>query len=235
MKARAFQLIAQALLACLLAPAAARAQRDDYLGGTLAPGVLEPHETDLEYRMDMGRGGSGGPWRHEGLVEYGLTNRWMLAGRFAWAREGGQGLDWRSSRLGARLRVLGQEPWPLSLGLAAFVDWRGGVGPRDTAFQPRLTASRYLGNLTLDANLGQSLPASGGGSGALAWLGAHWDVSEVFRFGMEARFDSRRGGAVLVPQLWLGAPDRYSLKAGYSTNTADGGESFLRLELGVGF
>jgi hypothetical protein len=64
--------------------------------------------------------------------------------------------------------------------------------------------------------------------------GLRYDVSELFRFGSELRYDTGERSVTAVPQVWLALPHDLTLKGGYSYDFAKPHLRFLRLTIEVG-
>src|SRR5262249_3784763 len=101
--------------------------------------------------------------------------------------------------------------------------------------EPRLILSKDIGELNLTMNAAEEIPFNGPNASLELRGGIRYDASELFRFGMEARYDTAEKSETVVPQVWLALPDDLTIKAGYSYDFGQPHFRFARLAIEKGF
>ena len=88
-------------------------------------------------------------------------------------------------------------------------------------------------NFTL--NVAEELPVNRGAPSVELASGARYDVTKLFRFGSELKYDVHERGGAVIPQIWLAFPRDITFKAGYSKGFDQNREDFVRFVIEVEF
>lgn len=108
----------KAVLLCpsfVLCAATVYALREDYIDETLVFATLERSAVEPGYWFDLGRDGSGHFMRHNVVLEYGITDHWIIDGRATVLDERGDGFHFDSSRLETRYRFYEEGTLPIDI------------------------------------------------------------------------------------------------------------------------
>lgn len=227
-------LIIPTLLFLLLCSSRALAHREDYIDETLVFLTLERGEIETEYWFDAGRDDSDRFLRHHLALEYGITDHWMVDGRITGLDE--QGFHFDSSRLETRYRFFDEGTLPVDIAVSGEINTqRDEHGRQIAGVEPRLILSRDFGKLNLTANLAEEIPFSHDHPSFEVRGGWRYDVTELFRFGTEVRYDNQERSVGVIPQVWFAFPHDVTFKAGYSNDFGGIHERFVRVAFELGF
>jgi hypothetical protein len=79
------------------------------------------------------------------------------------------------------------------------------------------------------------LPVNRGAPSVELASGTRYDLTQLFRFGSELKYDVHDRSGSVIPQVWFAFPHDITLKAGYSKGFDLNRENFVRLAIEVGF
>ena len=88
---------------------------EDYIDETLVYATLERGAVEPGYWFDIGRDDSGQFMRHNVVLEYGITDHWMVDGRATGIDERRDGFHFDSSRLETRYRFFDEGMLPVDI------------------------------------------------------------------------------------------------------------------------
>lgn len=83
--------------------------------------------------------------------------------------------------------------------------------------------------------MAEELPVNRGTPGLGVASGTRYDMTELFRFGSELKYDVHERSGAIIPQIWLALPHEVTFKAGYSKGFDLNREDFMRLAIEVEF
>jgi hypothetical protein len=66
-------------------------------------------------------------------------------------------------------------------------------------------------------------------------LGARYDLTQLFRFGSEIKYDVHERSGSVIPQIWFAFPHDVTFKAGFSAGFDRNHENFARFVIEVEF
>jgi hypothetical protein len=88
-------------------------------------------------------------------------------------------------------------------------------------------------NFTL--NVAEESPVNRGAASVALASGARYDVTKLFRFGSELKYDMHDRDGAVISQIWLTFPRDITYKAGYSKRFDQNREDFARFVVEVEF
>ncbi len=226
----------------LVIPGVAFAHREDFIDETLVYVTLEKREIEPEYWLDLGRkpseelGKKVQFLRHSFACEYGITDHWMVDGRFTIEDARHEGTHFESGRFETRYRFFEEGEKPIDVAISSeFNTERSDSGRQNPALEPRLILSRDFGRLNLTSNLPVEIPLRAGSAAFVPSFGFRYNTVGIFRFGCEVKYDTHVHKDSVVPQIWLALPREVTVKLGYSFGFNHNREDFGRVALEVGF
>jgi hypothetical protein len=220
----------------LLPVGTARAHREDYIDETLVFQTLEQHAVEPEYWFDYGTRPEGDFTRHNVAVEYGITDHLMIDGRATIDNPDNSKANFDSARFEIRSRFAEEGDWPIDVALSAETNARRlENGHYQYGVEPRLILSKDFAKLNLTLNVAEQLPVNRGTPSLELASGARYDVTKLFRFGSELKYDVHERGGAVIPQIWLALPRDLTFKAGYSKGFDQNRENFVRFAIEVEF
>jgi hypothetical protein len=209
---------------------------EDYIDETLVYATLERGAVEPGYWFDIGRDDSGQFMRHNLVLEYGITDRWMIDGRATVLDERGDGFHFDSSRLETRYRFFDAGTLPVDIAASGEINSnRDENGHQIAGIEPRLILSKNLGNLNLTFNFAVEFPFNRHSPSVETRGGLEYDVTRFFHFGTELRYDTEEHAVAVIPQIWFTFPHKVTLKSGYSYDFGVMHERFFRTALIVEF
>jgi hypothetical protein len=230
--------LAMLLISLVLCPRVASAHRDDYLNETIVYLTLPRGEIEGEYWLDRGHtNGRGDFTRHNAAVEWGITDRWMVDGRFTGITEDGQGTRFDSARAETRYRFSEEGVGPVDLAVSCEVNAeRDPDGPTAVGVEPRVILSKdFEEKLNLTVNLSEEIPVRSGSSAFLAAFGCRYNWTNLVRVGSEFQYDFGDHSGSAIPQVWFAFTHDILLKIGYSIGFDQNPDDFARAALEVDF
>jgi hypothetical protein len=202
---------------------------EDYIDETLVFATLERGAVEPAYWFDIGRDDSGYFMRHNFVLEYGITDHWMIDGRATVLDERGDGFHFDSSRLESRYRFFDKGTLPIDMAVSGEVNSnRDEQGHQIVGIEPRLILSKELGKLNVTLNFAAEFPFTRHNPSIEARGGWEYDATDFFHFGTELRYDTQEHAAGVIPQIWFTFPHNVTLKAGYSYDFGATHERFFR-------
>ena len=209
---------------------------EDYIDETLVFATLERSAVEPGYWFDLGRDDSGHFMRHNVVLEYGITDHWMIDGRATVLDVRGDGFHFDSSRLETRYRFFEEGTLPIDIAASGEINSnRDENGHQIIGTEPRLILSKQLGKLNVTLNFAAEFPFSRHSPSLETRGGWEYDVTDFFHFGSEERYDTQEHSVAVIPQIWLTFPHKVTLKAGYSYDFGTTHERFLRTAVLVEF
>jgi hypothetical protein len=209
---------------------------EDYIDETLVYDTLERGAVEPGYWFDIGRDDSGQFMRHNLVLEYGITDHWMIDGRATGLDERRDGFHFDSSRLETRYRFFDEGMLPIDIAASGEINSnRDETGHQIVGIEPRLILSKQLGKLNMTFNLSAEFPFSRHSPSVETRGGCEYDVTDFFHFGTELRYDTREHAVAVIPQIWVTLPHKVTLKAGYSYDFGTTHEKFLRTAVVIEF
>ena len=88
-------------------------------------------------------------------------------------------------------------------------------------------------NITL--NVAEELPVNRGTPSVELASGALYDMTQLFQFGSELKYDVHNRSGAVIPQIWFAFPHEITLKVGFSAGFDRNHENFMRLAIEVEF
>lgn len=213
------------------------AHRDDYLDETFVYVTLERAELEPEYWLDIGdhTHGAGDFLRHNLATEYGLTDRWMVDGRFTFTDDRGDAIRVASGRVETRYRSAEEGTYPVDVALSAEIATeRTSNGTYESALEPRLIFSKDLQELNLTLNLVEEIPTSEGRPGFAPSFGFRYGTTGLLRLGSEFKYNTGNSQGAIVPQVWFALEHEVTVKLGFSHGFDRNREDFSRVAIEVG-
>jgi len=224
-------------LPLLLFAGEASAHRDDYLNETVVYLTLEQNEVEAEYWFDRGwRSGGGHDFtRHNGAVEWGITNHWMMDGRVTAIADGDTRFD--SARIESRYRFFDEGTLPVDMAASVEVNSeREPDGSTASGIEPRVILSRDFAEKTnVTANLSEEIPLESGTSAFLVALGGRYNWSDLVRLGSELQYNFDEHTGSVIPQLWLAFVSDLTIKVGEAIGIDREPNDFARIAVEVEF
>jgi len=230
------------LLASLLKCELAFAHRDDYLDETLVYLTLEKGEVEPEYWLDAGTRSEEGSdkkmqfLRHNLATEYGITDHWMIDGRFTLEAVRHEETVFQSGRFETRYRFFEEGEKPIDVAVSAEANTeRDKENRQQPALEPRLILSKDFEALNFTLNLPEEIFLRSGELAFVPSFGLRYNATEFLRLGAEVRYDTHAHEDSVVPQIWFAFPHEMTLKLGYSFGFNHNEEDFMRAALEAGF
>ena len=212
------------------------AHREDYIDETLVFQTVQQHAMEPEYWFDYGTRPGTDFTRHHVALEYGITSHLMLDGRATVEDPSNDDANFDSARLEIRSRFAEEGDWPIDVAVSAEANTRRlENGHYEYGLEPRLILSKDVAKLNFTLNVAEELPVNRGTPGLGVASGTRYDVTELFRFGSELKYDVHERSGAIIPQIWLALPHEITFKAGYSKGFDLNREDFMRLAIEVEF
>ena len=209
---------------------------EDYIDETLVFVTLERGAVEPAYWFDIGRDDSGDFMRHNLVLEYGITDHWMIDGRATGFDESRDGFQFDSSRLETRYRFFDQGTLPVDIAASGEINSRRDEnGHQIVGIEPRLILSKELGRLNMTLNFASEFSFSRHSPSVETRGGCEYDVNNFFHFGTELPYDTEEHAVAVIPQIWFTLPYKVTLKAGYSYDFGATHERFLRTAVVIEF
>jgi hypothetical protein len=219
-----------------LCAATVYAHGEDYIDETLVYITLERGAIEPAYWFDIGRDDSGQFMRHNFVLEYGITDHWMIDGRATGLDERCDSFRFDSSRLETRYRFSDQGTLPVDIAASGEINSRRDEnGHQIIGIEPRLILSKQLGKLNITFNVAAEFPFSRHSPSLETRGGWEYDTTDLLHFGTELRYDTEEHAVAVIPQIWFTFPHKITLKAGYSYEFGATHERFLRTAVIVEF
>ncbi|MBO0695653.1 MAG: hypothetical protein J2P56_06070 [Verrucomicrobia bacterium] len=214
----------------LLCSPNAYAHGEDYIDETLVYDTLERGAVEPGYWFDIGRDDSGHFMRHNVVLEYGITDHWMIDARATGIDEDHDGFHFDSSRLETRYRFFDADTLPVDIAVSGEINSRRDEESHQIfGIEPRLILSKDFGKLNVTLNLATEIPFNRHSPTFEARGGCEYDVTDFFHVGTELRYDTEEHAVGVIPQIRFTFPHRVTLKAGYSYDFGATHERFLRV------
>jgi len=86
-------------------------------------------------------------------------------------------------------------------------------------------------NITL--NVAEEMPVNRGTPSVELASGARYDMTQLFRFGSELKYDVHERSGAAIPQIWFAFPHEITFKGGFSAGFDRNHENFMRLVIEV--
>lgn len=209
---------------------------EDYIDETLVFATLERGAVEPGYWFDIGRDDSGQFMRHNFVLEYGITDHWMIDGRATGLYERRDGFHFASSHLETRYRFFDEGTLPVDIAASGEINSRRDEnGHQIIGIEPRLILSKQLGKLNITFNVAAEFPFSRHSPSLETRGGLEYDATDLLHFGTELRYDTEGHAVAVIPQIWLTFTRKVTFKAGYSYDFGPTHERFLRTALVVEF
>jgi hypothetical protein len=232
----AFHKVIQLCPFLVLCAATVYATGEDYIDETLVYLTVERGAVEPGYWFDIGRDDSGRFMRHNLVLEYGITDHWMIDGRATVLDERSDGFHFDSSRLETRYRFFDEGTLPVDIAASGEINSnRDENGHQIVGIEPRLIFSRELGKINMTLNVAAEFPFSRHSPSVETRGGWEYDVTDFFHFGTELRYDTEEHAVAVIPQIWFTLPHKVTLKAGYSYDFGPTHERFLRTAVVIEF
>jgi hypothetical protein len=231
---RLYLCIALPLLACFVPIASAH--REDYIDETLVFQTVEEGAIEPEYWFDIGHRPESDFNRHNIALEYGITDHLMIDGRLTVDNPDNAKANFDSARLETRFRFTEEGDWPVDVAFSAEVNTRRlENGQYQYGLEPRLVLSKDFAKMNFTLNVAEELPVNRGASGVELASGARYELTKLFRFGSELKYDVHERGGAVIPQIWLAFPRDITFKVGYSKGFDQNREDFVRFVIEMEF
>ena len=227
-----------ALLLLVLSVRTVNAHREDYIDETLVFQTVEKGAVEPEYWFDYGHRGDGDVYfqRHNLALEYGLTDHLMLDARATVDHPENRNTNFDSGRFEARHRFGEEGVWPVDVALSGETNMRRlEDGHYQYGVEPRLILSKDFSKLNFTFNLADELPVNRGAPSVELAFGARYDMTQLFRFGSEIKYDVHERSGSIIPQVWFAFPHDITFKAGFSAAFDRNRENFVRCAIEVEF
>jgi hypothetical protein len=101
--------------------------------------------------------------------------------------------------------------------------------------EPRLILSKDFSKLNFTLNVAEELPVNRGAPSVELASGARYDMTQLFRFGSELKYDVHEHSGSVIPQVWFALPHDITFKAGFSAAFDRNRENFARFVIEVEF
>jgi hypothetical protein len=230
------QKLPAAALIILLTSFSAFAHREDYIDETLVFQTVEKGAIEPEYWFDIGHRPDSDFNRHNLALEYGITDHLMIDGRLTVDNPDNARANLNSARLETRFRFTEEGDRPVDVTFSAEMNTRRlENGQYQYGLEPRLVLSKDFAKINFTLNVAEELPVNRGAPGVELASGARYDVTKLFRFGSELKYDVHERGGAVIPQIWLAFPRDITFKAGYSKGFDQNREDFIRFVIEMEF
>ena len=225
-------------LLLFLGAGTAHAHDEDYIDETLVFQTVEQGAIETAYWFDYGYRGDGDTYfqRHNLVVEYGITGRLMVDGRVTLDHPENRTTNFNSGRFETRYRFAEEGAWPIDLALSGEANvGRLEHGRYQYGVEPRLILSKDFSKLNLTLNVAEELPVNRGAPSVQLASGARYDLTQLFRFGSELKYDVHERSGSVIPQIWLAFPHHLTFKVGFSAGFDRNRENFTRFVIELEF
>jgi hypothetical protein len=101
--------------------------------------------------------------------------------------------------------------------------------------EPRLILSKDFAKLNLTLNVAEELPVNRAAPSAEIASGVRYDLTQLFRFGCELKYDVHERSGSVIPQVWFALSHEITLKVGFSAGFDRNDEKFARAAIEVEF
>jgi hypothetical protein len=195
------------------------AHREDYIDETLVFQTIEQGSIEPEYWFDYGHRGESNKYfeRHNIAVEYGLTHWLMVDGRITFDHPQDQNTDLDSGRFEMRYRFGEEGDWPVDVAFSTEINTRRlEDGHYQYGVEPRLILSKDFSKLNVTLNVAEELAVNRGAPSLELASGARYDLTQLFRFGSEFKYDVHERSGSVIPQVWFAFPHDVTFKVGFS-------------------
>jgi len=227
-----------ALLFLLLSARIVDAHRADYIDETLVFQTVEEGSIEPEYWFDYGHDGESNRYfqRHNFSLEYGLTHYLMIDSRLTIDHPENRNTNFDSGRFEVRYRFGEEGDRPVDVALSGEMNMRHlDDGHYQYGIEPRLILSKDFSKMNVTLNVAEELPVNRGAPSVELASGARYDLTQLFRFGSEFKYDVHERSGAVIPQIWFAFPHEITLKAGFSAGFDRNHENFLRLVIEAEF
>jgi hypothetical protein len=227
-----------ALLLLLLSARTVDAHREDYIDETLVFQTVEKGSIEPEYWFDFGHDGESDRYfqRHNFSLEYGLTHYLMIDSRVTLDHLENRNTDFDSGRLETRYRFGEEGDRPVDFALSGEINMRRlNSGHYQYGVEPRLILSKDFSKTNVTFNIAEELPVNRGAPSAELASGVRYDLTQLFRFGSELKYDVHEHSGAVIPQVWFAFPHDITFKAGFSAGFDHNRENFARCAIEVEF
>jgi hypothetical protein len=193
--------------------------------------VIEP-----EYWFDYGHRPEGDFTRYNAALEYGITDQLMFDSRVTIDDPSNQSTNFDSGRFEMRHRFAAEGDWPVDLALSSEINMRRlDDGHYEYGIELRLILSKDFSKMNITLNVAEELPVNRGTPSVELASGALYDMTQLFRFGFELKYDVHERSGAVIPQIWFAVPHEITLKAGFSAGFDRNHENFMRPVIEVEF
>jgi hypothetical protein len=227
------------IFCCLLLGAGtAHAHREDYIDETLVFQTVEKGAIEPEYWFDYGYRRDSDTYfqRHNFAFEYGITDRLMVDGRVTLDHPENRNTDFNFGRFETRYRFAEEGAWPIDIALSGEANvGRLEHGRYQYGVEPRLILSKDFSKLNLTLNVAEELPVNRGAPSAQLASGVRYDLTQLFRFGSELKYDVHERSGSVIPQIWFAFPHDVTFKVGFSAGFDRNRENFARFVIEAEF
>lgn len=233
-------LVARALLILLMLSGvgSADAHDEDYIDETLVFQTIEKGAIESAYWFDYCYRGDSDRYfqRHDLALEYGITDRLMVDSRVTLDRPENQKMNFDFGRFETRYRFANQGNWPIDVALSGEANMgRLENGHYQYGVEPRLILSKDFSKLNLTLNVAEELWANRGAPSVQLASGARYDLTQLFRFGSELKYEVHEWNGSVIPQVWFALPHNVTFKAGFSAGFDRNRENFARFVIQAEF
>jgi hypothetical protein len=139
-------------------------------------------------------------------------------------------------RFETRYRFANQGNWPIDVALSGEANMgRLENGHYQYGVEPRLILSKDFSKLNLTLNVAEELWVNRGAPSVQLASGARYDLTQLFRFGSELKYEVHERRGSIIPQVWFAFPHNVTFKAGFSAGFDRNRENFARFVIQVEF
>ncbi|MEP6585917.1 MAG: hypothetical protein ABJB70_04235 [Candidatus Udaeobacter sp.] len=226
------------LLLVFLGARTVNAHREDYIDETLVFQTVEKGTIEPEYWFDYGYRGDSDTYfqRHNLALEYGITDRLMVDGRVTIDHPENRNTNFDSGRFETRYRFGEEGTWPIDVALSGEANiHRLADGHYQYGVEPRLILSKDFSKLNVTLNVAEELPVNRSAPSVQLASGARYDMTQLFRFGSELKYDVHERSGSVIPQIWFAFPHEITFKIGFSAGFDRNRENFARFVIEVEF
>ena len=222
----------------LLGAGTAHAHGEDYIDETLVFQTVEKGAIETAYWFDYGYRRDSDTYfqRHNFAFEYGITDRLMVDGRVTLDHPENRNTNFNFGRFETRYRFAEEGAWPIDVALSGEANvGRLEHGRYQYGAEPRLILSKDFSKLNLTLNVAEELPVNRGAPSVQLASGARYDLTQLFRFGSELKYDVHERSGSVIPQIWFAFPHDVTFKVGFSAGFDRNRENFARFVIEVEF
>jgi len=160
----------------------------------------------------------------------------MVDGRVTLDHPENRNTNFNFGRFETRYRFAEEGAWPIDVALSGEANvGRLEHGRYQYGAEPRLILSKDFSKLNLTLNVAEELPVNRGAPSVQLASGVRYDVTPLFRFGSELKYDVHERSGSVIPQIWLAFPHDVTLKVGFSAGFDHNRENFVRFVIEVEF